>query len=218
MVAARAALGNACGLVLLGLSLLLAAASVALPGRAAWSDRAAWLVACGLLAYGISVGLVAWTSPRRRTPPEADEVREVRRVRDRLVDLLRSEERRGHATPPALVRTLAETIAQCDEHLLPTLRHLVTRHDALAATLAQYAHGELPAPDTDVQERLRAVEVRQRAAIAACVRQAVNAEAALLAILHEDLDSDTLAGEVHAWTTRLLDLHEALQELLHGQG
>jgi hypothetical protein len=209
VLSARAALGNSCGLVLLGLSLVLAAGSVALPATAVWSGRATWLVACGVAAYLISIGVVAWTSAQL----DASELREVRRVRDRLAGLLRSERPRGHAAA-ALVRTIEETVAQLDKDIVPALEQLTARHDSVAASLAKYANGALPAPDADVLERVRDVEERQRAAITDCVRHVVNADAALLAIVNDNRDSGTVAEDARAWTARLLDLHDALQEML----
>jgi hypothetical protein len=216
VLAARAAMVNPCGLILLGLSLAMAAASAALPGAAPWSGHALWFAACGLAAYLTSVGVVALTFTQRGVETEAIELREVRRVRDRLVDLLRSEQLRGDPTASALVRTLGETVSELDKRVLPALTHLVTRHDSVAATLAQYANGYLPTPDPDVLERVRTVEQRQRAAIVGCVRQAVNAEAAMLAIINDERASGAVADDVRAWAVRLLDMHDALQELLRG--
>ena len=127
---------------------------------------------------------------------EASELREVRHLRDRLVDLLRSGELRGHGTAPVLTRNLAETVSQLDGQIVPTLQRLVARHETVVGDLAKYDDSELRAPDAEVLERVRAVEERQRAAIAARWRQSANAEAALLAISNESGDSDVLARQV----------------------
>ncbi len=214
VLAVRAALGNLCGLTLLGLSLVVAAASLSPLVAAGWSGRALWLVACGLAAYCISVGVVARTSAR----VDASAVREVRRVRDRLAGLLRSERLSGHAAAAAFVRTIHETVAQLDEEVMPALEQLAARHESVTANLARYANGELAAPDADVLERLRAVEERQRAAMAACVHQTVNAEAAVLAIINDNRDCDVVADDARTRTARLLDLHDALQEMLRVEG
>jgi hypothetical protein len=113
------------------------------------------------------------------------------------MDLLRSAELRDDGAPPARTR-ISETVAQLDERVLPTLQQLIERHDAVDASLARYATGELPMPDRAVLDRLRAVEARQRAAITVCVRESVNAEGALLAITNADRHGDVLADEVRA--------------------
>jgi hypothetical protein len=95
-----------------------------------------------------------------------------------------------------LTRNLAETVSQLDGQIVPTLQRLVARHETVVGDLAKYDDSELRAPDAEVLERVRAVEERQRAAIAARWRQSANAEAALLAISNESGDSDVLARQV----------------------
>jgi hypothetical protein len=64
-------------------------------------------------------------------------------------------------------------------------------------------------------QRLRAIEWRQRAAIYESVRQASNAEAALLALLEERHDGDVVE-RARGWTDELLLLHDTLVNALSG--
>jgi hypothetical protein len=117
---------------------------------------------------------------------------------------------------PALTSDLGDTVRQLDEQILPTLERLLVRHSAVVDSLSGYGKGALPLPDADVLDRVRALQARQQTAITECVRQAANAEAALLALMSESGDGAALVEQARHSTSRLLEMHDVLIEVLDG--
>jgi hypothetical protein len=102
-----------------------------------------------------------------------------------------------------------------DHQLIPALRKLLERQQAIRKDLERYEKGELPVPDAAVLERLRAIHARQRFAIEECLRQAANADATLVALLQED-DDTSAAARARAWADDLLTLYDSLADVLRG--
>ena len=209
-----AALTNRAGLAILAASAAIALACATLPQLAVWADTPGWIVLAGLLAYAGTV--LAWTlqGTDREAVLESPELRAVRGIRDRLADL---DQRPGLVEgTTTFARSLADTVSHLDRQLIPALELLVVRHAVLEERLVTFDRARWK-PGPEVLARLYDLERRQRNAIADCVRQAADAEAALLVIAQEGGDEEHAAVEVAQWTRRLLNLHDALLDVLRVQ-
>ena len=203
----RRAILNPVGLVLLVASALLGGTAT-ISALATWSDRLFWVAPWGLLAYAVTVAVVAW--PRTIDPS----IRMVRRIRAGLAVRLREQaaaDRIGAPSPIAAM--LTEALTRLDDEILPALERIVERNSALDEQLRRYASGSLAAPKSDVLERLEEIRSRQREAIATCVSQVASADAALLALAQESNEPEVI-GEAEKWVRNLLAAHGALIELL----
>jgi DNA-binding CsgD family transcriptional regulator len=129
------------------------------------------------------------------------------------LDGLRASE--GSEGPSPLLPVLAEATRHMDRRLLPTLRQIAVRNAALTTQLERYRTAELPAPDARLLERLKAIHSTQIEAIAACVQQASDADATLLALIQQ-ADEAGVAEEARLWATDLLDVADALTAVLSG--
>ena len=110
---------------------------------------------------------------------------------------------------------LAESIRHMDHRLLPTLRQIAVRNSSLTTQLERYRTSELPAPDARLLERLREIHTKQIEAIEACVQQASNADATLLALIQQ-ADEAGVAEEARLWAADLLDVADGLAAVLSG--
>lgn len=199
-------------LVLLAASLALAAACLWLPPLRAWSWLAAWLVVWGLATCAVTTAGLGWTA-RLAEPREVRQLRAIRQALARRLVQQRSQESTGSS--PVWTSILAEAVERLDDDVEPALRELLVRHQALSRHLRLYDAGGLPLPDKDLVGRLKALEWRQRNAIHESVRQASNAEAALVALLAERQDGDVVE-RARGWTDELVLLHDTLVNALGG--
>ena len=179
----RAALLNAAGIAVLAVSAALALACALLPQLARWSDTPLWVLLAGLAAYASTVAVFALRGTSQEAVLESPDLRTVRAIRNRLASLDRQTDLVG--ATPTFARTLADTVTHLDEKLIPALELIVQRHVVLEERLAIFEKDAAQQPGDEVLERLYAIERRQRGAIADCVQQATDAEAALLAIAQE---------------------------------
>ncbi len=211
----RAVLANNSGLVILAASAALALACALVPQLATWSDMPPWLLLAGLVAYAGTVAVCSLRGASQEAVLESAELRAVRGIRNRLAALDLKEDLVGGT--PTFARNLADTVSQLSERLIPALELLIQRHAVLVERLTIFEKQAELRPGEEVLSRLYAIEGRQRRAIADCVRQAADAEAALLAIAQEGGDEEHTAAEAEAWTTRLLTLHRQLVEVMRGE-
>ena len=207
-----AALRHPFGVTLLVASLLLAVAVRFLPGLERWSALAPWVLLWGLATYATSVvGL-----HRSRPTPSEPELRELDSVRRLMKAKLDEREAANSESPTELVRVLAEAIRHVDKQIAPALTQLLERQGELSGLLERYEGGELPLPGPDILERLKGIHARQRAAIDECVQQASNAAGTLVALLQEG-DDASVAEEARKWAKDLLNLYDAIGEVLRGE-
>ncbi len=203
----RASLLNATGLILFALSCALAVAVLVAPPLAQHSFRAPWLLLVGVAAYALSV-----LAYRVDTCPEARPLLSIRRsMAERLAELRAAP----YSSRSALIPVLAEAVRHMDTHLVPTFRGIVERHDDLSRHLVLYESGKMSAPDPENLDRLRRIYARQQEALDACVRQAANAYATLIALLQEADDAGVIE-QARLWTSDLNDIYDGLAEVLSG--
>jgi hypothetical protein len=183
-----------------------------LPSFDVWSERAGWMIALGLLAYGGIIAVVLATKPS----PSSPELRKLHAVRQAMASRLRERQvsERG-LRRSELTEVLSEAIANLDDQVAPALRQLVDRQTALSRHLARYGSFQLPHPEPAVLQRLHAIHSRQQTAIDECIQQAANADAALMALLQEG-DETKVAARARSWADDLLTLHDSLAEVLRG--
>jgi hypothetical protein len=193
-------------------SLALAAACQWLPPLIAWSWLAGWLVVWGAAGFIVTTLALTWAA-RLADPVELRELHAIRQALARRLAEQRSQERDGAARTWTSI--LSEAVDRVDDDVEPALRELLVRHDSVSRHLRLYERGRLPLPDEEILQRLRGIESRQRTAIQESVRQASNAEAALLALLQERQDDDVV-GRARDWTDELLLLHDTLVRALTG--
>src|SRR5438128_777039 len=185
----RAALGHPAAIGLAVCSVALWAALVWLPLLKPWSDYATWLLAWGAVGYAAAVFVLRGSRPDPTIVASGSpEIRQLHAIRQAIAHLLHTRETIEVQTTE-LTRVLGEAVQTLDEQIEPTLRELVQREQELRRHLAQWERGELPPPDASVLDRLRAIQARQRSAIDACIQQAANAQATLVALLQEGEDS-----------------------------
>jgi len=208
----RNALIHPLAVALLLTSLALAGACQWLPPLRAWAWLAGWLVVWGVGAYAVTMIGLGWAG-RLSEPLELRELHAIRQALARRLTQQRAREREGPATTWTSV--LSEAVERIDDDVEPALRELLLRHESVSRHLRLYESGRLPLPDQEFVRRLRTIEWRQRAAIDESVRQASNAEAALLALLEERHDGD-VAERARGWTDELLLLHDTLVSALSG--
>ncbi|MFN8637107.1 MAG: hypothetical protein U0893_24940 [Chloroflexota bacterium] len=208
----RVALTHPVGLALLGMSVALAAALWLAPALRPWSDRAVWVLVLGVAAYAAIVVVAYWPRAASSSP----QMRTLLKIRQGIASLLAERQRQPKDRQnPVLIGTLKDAIRCLDDQLIPVLGELLERWAAVQETLHQYDRGELPSPDEEGLERLRAISARQQAAIDECVQQAANAYAALVALLQRGDDS-SVGDRARDWANGLLTLYDALDEVLRG--
>jgi len=208
----RRALTHPFGLLLLAASALVAGAMAMLPALAPWAARAPWVLLLGVLGY-VAGAVVVMTAP---STPASAELRQLVAIRESIAARL-AERRAASQGNSELTRLLADAVVQLDEEVIPALKQLLERQQQLAKYLARYEKGELPKPDAVVLDRLEAIHARQRAASEECIRHAVNADAALIALLQEG-DDAKVAARAQAWSRDLIALYDSLAEVLRGGG
>jgi hypothetical protein len=196
---------------MLGAGALLAALLSLLPPLATWSERALVLLLLGVSGYVASAVVVA------RWPPSPPALRRLRAAR-REIDRLLAE--RGTfvstALRPQWDQLAADALLRLDEEIAPALVQLLDRSAGLRRHLAAYERDQRPAPDPAMLDQLRGIQARQDAAVAACVKGAVDAEGSLLALLQEH-DDAALLGRLRSWVADLAGLHTRLAEALAGE-
>jgi hypothetical protein len=185
----RAALGaHRLALALAAAGVAVSAALAALPALADRADRAPLVLGWSLACAALSAAVVAW--PRREAPA----VRDARRLRAQLAARLAAREEAGQTRDDSpLSGLLADALQRLDSEILPSLEGIAARHADLSAHLAAYQRGALSSPDPSYLERLRAIHGRQAEALTGAVRQAANADAASLAMVHEGDDEAVVA-------------------------
>ena len=206
----RRALTHPFGLLLLAASALVAGAMAMLPALAPWAARAPWVLLLGVLGY-VAGAVVVMTAP---STPASAELRQLVAIRESIAARL-AERRAASQGNSELTRLLADAVVQLDEEVIPALKQLLERQQQLAKYLARYEKGELPKPDAVVLDRLEAIHARQRAASEECIRHAVNADAALVALLQEG-DDARVAARAQEWSRDLIALYDSLAEVLRG--
>jgi hypothetical protein len=159
------------------------------------------------------VTLVGLRWSRRFSDPV--ELLELHAIRQALARRLGQQRSNQRDRPSTWTDILSEAIERIDDDIEPALRELLIRHSSVSRHLRLYERGSLPLPDNEIVERLRAIERRHRAAIDGSVRQASNAEAALLALLEEGHQGDVVE-RARGWTDELLLLHDTLVSALSG--
>ncbi len=210
--AARATLRHPFGPTLLIASLLMAVEMRFLPGLERWSAQAPLVLFWGLFGSGASlIAIHRW-----RQEPSAPELRELQSVRRLMQAKLADRKAANGSGPSELVRILSEAIRYVDKQIAPALEQLLVRQGEVSNLLSRYEGGELPLPGPEVLERLRSIRARQRAAIDECVQQASNAAGTLVALLQEG-DDASVAHEARKWATDLLNLYDAIGEVLRGE-
>jgi hypothetical protein len=210
-----AAVTHPFGLYFLALSLALAAAILLLPPLRPPADRAIWMLGLGALSYlaTITVLLIFPGGPM------FTELESVGATRDAIASLARDLARRdGVDGPSALTLALNRAVVRLDDEIIPALRQLLSRARDLGRQLDLYASGKLQEPDPAFVERLQAIHYRQRHAAGECARQAANAHAALVALLQEGDDDQRIEEQASELAGGLLAIHDALVELLAGDG
>jgi hypothetical protein len=212
----RAALGHPAAVGLAVCSVAAWAALVWLPPLKPFSDYASWLLVWGAAGYAAAVFVLRGSrSDPTIVASGSPEIRQLRAIRQAISHLLHDREALEVQTTE-LTRVLGEAVQTLDEQIEPTLRELVQREQELRRHLAQWESGALPPPDTNVLDRLRAIQARQRSAIDACIQQAANAQATLVALLQEGEDS-SVATRAWEWADHLLTLYDTLAVVLRGQ-
>ncbi|TAK21265.1 MAG: hypothetical protein EPO26_15145 [Chloroflexota bacterium] len=195
--------------ILLVASLVIASAILIVPSLARWSDRATLTLAIGLLSFLATAAVVAWPRGRSSTPA----MRHAWAVRRAVAERLNARRAVDRDAPSTFGRALAEALDQLDRRLLPTLEEVVLRHERLGAHLARYQRGELPEPESAAMTRLRGLYERQADAIAEFLRQAANADAALLALEQESHDTAAIEA-ARRWAGFLVSMHDTLIDVL----
>ena len=210
MVRLRSGLRHPLALTLLLASLMLAVAVKAVPGLEQWSSRAPLFLILGFLAYSAVVAVDVWTFP---SPP----LLTMARIRQAMAAWLSSTQMAGrNGVGRAVINIVAEGIGQMDREIVPALGQLVARNQALDQHLGRYRKGELPPPDPLIIERLQSIFGHQRVAIDACIQQAANAEASLVALTQEN-DEATLSRMARMWADDLQDIRDALIDAFRSQ-
>lgn len=213
-MALRAALAHPVALGFLLSSVGLAAAMLILPALQPWSARAPWLLLSGLLTYAAAVLVVHRLKPAEPPAPELRQLEKIRRLIAGHLAEQQSTNQPNHGSE--LADVLADAVHHINEQLEPTLRELVHRERVLGQFLVKYERGQLPMPEPALLDRFRTIHARQRAAVEQCVQQAANASATLVLILQAG-DDTLIADRARGWAGDLLVLHDALEEVLHGE-
>jgi hypothetical protein len=209
MSSLRTSLKHPFGMTVIVVSVVLSALLLTVPGLERWSPRASWVLMLGLATYVAIVFATAHTQPSV-SAPELRTMHSVRKAFAARHAELSASSAGGQAE---LTSVLDAAVRQLDEVVVPALSKVIVRNQRLARHLRRYEEGDLPAPDPEVLARLERIQTRQREVIAECVRQASNADAALVALLQEH-DDRTMAASAAAWAADLLGLHDALSEVL----
>ena len=214
MAPLRQGLLNRTGLALLALSCVLAAAMLVLPPLASWSPRATQMVGIGLLAYVLTVLIWAIPAPIRdgMSNPAMVRLLDIRQQMAKRLAELRSASVQRQSP---LIPVVAEALRHMDTELVPTMRSIVVRHEELEKQLSRYQKGQLTPPDRQSLDRLERIYARQDESIGACVQQAANAYATLLALLQES-DTTRVVADARLWTADLNDIYEGLADVLSG--
>lgn len=208
----RGALTHPFGLLLLAATALLAIAMAMLPLLAPWQGRVVWVLLLGVCGY-LATALVVLTAPSSPMPAEERRLRAIRRsIADRLAERRAQDAAGGNSE---LTRLLTDAVVQLDEEVIPALRQLGERERGLARHLSRYESGALPRPDPHVLQRLQTIHARQQTAVQECIQAAVNADAALIALLQEG-DDAKVAARAQAWSRDLIALYDSLAEVLRG--
>ena len=211
----RNALRHPFGLTLLVATIVLAGGMRFLPALERslerWSGQALWILLWGLAVYAVAVVALRLSRPA----PSAPELRQLEAIRRMMQARLTERRTAEGGTSSELTHVLADAIAQLDRQVRPALQQLLERQGELTDHLAHYDAGTLPLPEPVVLDRLRAIYDRQRAAIEECVQQASNAGGTLAALL-QDGDDANVATRARAWAGDLLNLYDAIGEVLRG--
>jgi hypothetical protein len=192
---------------------LIAVALVAIPALSGFASRAVPVAFIGAIAYVAAVAILA--SPGRR--PDHPALRDLRAIRQAIASRLASlTNGPSVGAAAALVPTLGDAVSRMDRDILPACETIVSHHLALGEQLAAYRSGKLPTPDGPTLARLQGIYQRQEKTLAACVRQAANADAALLALTQET-DDDQVVRNADQWSRGLVNTLDALAGMLHGE-
>jgi DNA-binding CsgD family transcriptional regulator len=210
-----ARLRNPLGLTLILVSLVLAGACAWHPDWLNLPQRlgtdAAWLLLPGVLAYLASIFAPAPALPEPKHPAMRNLLQIRHDIAARLTELRAAKD----GTSLSLVPIVSERLRQMDEGLVPKLREIVRKQQAVTGYLTEYEQGTIVTPDLEPLERLRAISARFKEAINICVQQAANAYATLLALTLET-DERNLAEQARLWAADLQDIYDGLTEVLRG--
>jgi hypothetical protein len=209
------ALTHQYALSLLGLSLAIAAALLAIPALRPLSDRAIWVLELGAVTYAVAV-VVLLLFPGGRTYPDLESVEATRNAIGELAREQAQGERAGALSP--LAASLEDSLDQLDHEIMPTLRQVLIQADRLGRQLARYDSGRLPMPDEAFMQRLHALHARLIGAAGECARQTANAHAALVVLLREGDDDRRIEAQARELAGGLLEMHDVLADLLQGGG
>ena len=216
--ALRGALLNPVGLTLLLLSALPVAAATALsvtamPNLAPLAARIIWLLPLGLLAYLATVLTCLLLPPAW---PDDSGMRQLlviqRSMQERLHELRSDREHAGRAVP---LPAIAESVGRTSRQLVPTFGQIVIVRDKLNRQLVRYDKGELRLPNPAILGKLRQRNLGRQAELDACLQQAANTYATLLAPLDE-ADGVGLRPQAEMWARDLEDIYDALVDVRSG--
>jgi hypothetical protein len=190
---------------------LLAVALVTVPALAGLASRAGLVVLVGALAYITAAAVVAWPD-RRQDHPALRDLRAIRRTMAARVEAFTNES--SNNAPSPLAPVLTNAMHRLDRDILPTCESIVRQHSELGEQFAAYKTRRLPSPDNATLLRLQEIYRRQEKALVACVQQAANADAALLALTQES-DDERVVRDTDQWARGLVNTLDALAAMLH---
>jgi hypothetical protein len=197
------------GIALLSASIMVAVALTTLPPLAARANRAPLVLAAGLVAFAITATVVA-LPPRT---PITRAMRQGRAVRRAVAARLAARQAVESGPASTHTRVLTQALDELDRKLLPALAEVTRRHVTLGTHLAGYERGEIPLPGETALIRLKSLHQRQSAAIESFVREAANADAALLAF-EQETDDAAAVDTSRRWSRHLESMHDALTDVL----
>jgi hypothetical protein len=199
-------------IVFLLAGVLFAAALLIIPALSSFASRAGPVALVGVIAYAAAAMIVALPG-RRLDHPALRDLRAIRRTMATRLALLTNE--RSDIEASSLATVLSDAVRRLDRDILPACETIVSHQLALSEQLGAYRTGRLPTPDNPTLLRLQEIYRRQEKTLAACVRQAANADAALLALTQE-ADDDQVVRDADQWARGLVDTLDALAGMLHG--